>query len=414
MKHRGGCRARRAESPLPGGMLLILVLLLMTSVSSPSLSQPGSAGSAGVPHPPLSLEGKGRILYLEGKVEVKERGAWRLAREEEELPPGALLRTGESGKAILLVDGRVSVRLGSNSQASFKPEERGGLRISIPIGEFWIQVQRFFGGGAVHVETPTAVAAVKGTIVHGEVSKGGDFQVMVDEGEVEVQTRKGSWQASGGEGVESRGEEIRKIQLQFTRFALWSLQKGVEIENRKLIHSLFKLVFPVVVVHKQEDAIVIAPAQILQEIRERDPEIWKHPLQVAKILKEVARPVPLHLIHVVKDGVELPPEEIQEHDKGLFFAPARILFVGETEKNKEALRQLARRLIEHLSARVIEGTVRGKEGENALLVVGGQEITLPVGKDARILPPGARVEPGDEGFFLVKEGAIRLFLKRPH
>lgn len=359
------------------------------------------------------FQGKGMILYVEGNVEVGEKDVWRTAKEDEEVPPGVIVRTGGNGKVILLIDGRVSVRLGANSKATFKSdksEPKKGLKISILLGEFWVQVQKFFKTGEpIYVETQTAIAAVKGTIFHGEVSKAGDLQLMVDEGALEIQAGSKTWEVKSGEGIQRAGNQTKKIQLELTRFALWNLQKGIEIENKRLVESILKLARPVVIAFKERDLVGIIPPEIIQDIIKKRPPVP----ELEMILRQAARVIPAPLLHFIKDGMEIPSWEVRKGDAGLFFFPTGTIFIGRTPENDEAIRCFVRNLLGRLSPKLVEGKMAHLEKDSGLFLVNDQELLLPLTKEVKIISPASPLIPGDDVFLLVKDGAIQIILKKP-
>lgn len=378
----------------------------------------------------LSFQGNATVLYSEGKVEISSTQSpgktgknldWHQAREGTEVPPGSALRTGRDSKVILLVDERVSVKLGPDSQVTFRPKNGRGLRISIPVGEFWIQVQRFFrGGDPVELEAPEAIAAVKGTVFHGVVAKNGDMDCSVDEGELELRYETSRVKAGTGESCKFSDDKLEKSALKLTPFSLWCLKKGVEIENMKLAQAVFERFVPVFVLHKEEKFITIVPQPLLLELQRQHPEIRQNPQLARAMLESLARAVPLSLLIVVKEGEKVSPSALREGENGVLFVPARLLLVGDSQKNRDVARKVAASLIDHLSMKGLDGKIEKTRDGKVTISHGGEMVELDVRRDGKVLAAGslqdispANLKPGSNGLFLVKEGVVHVIILKP-
>jgi hypothetical protein len=125
------------------------------------------------------------VVSVSGAVEVASLGqpGWRPARAGLALPVGASLRTGDTGRAeVSLASG--TVRIYENSLLRVPGAEAGTERVRLRKGAalFDVVLPR---GRQFRVETPEAVAAVKGTRFHLEAGRGG-VSAGVYEGIVEL------------------------------------------------------------------------------------------------------------------------------------------------------------------------------------------------------------------------------------
>jgi hypothetical protein len=125
------------------------------------------------------------VLRVSGVVEVTSVGkpGWRPARAGLALPAGATLRTGDTGRAeVALASG--TVRVYENSLLRVPGSDREAERVRLDKGAalFDVTLPR---GGQFHVETPEAVAAVKGTRFLVETARG-SVAAGVYEGVVEL------------------------------------------------------------------------------------------------------------------------------------------------------------------------------------------------------------------------------------
>ncbi len=145
------------------------------------------------------------IVSLEGRGEFREaqQASWSLAKVRQELFPTNFVRTGDlSRMAVLFVD-RTQVRLAPNSVLQIK--EAGGTRdaktiLNLNSGRSWVQSKTAPRG--LVMETPSALAAIRGTDWEMAVDAEGRATLSVFSGEVELSNEHGSV-------VVNRGEQAR-------------------------------------------------------------------------------------------------------------------------------------------------------------------------------------------------------------
>ena len=121
------------------------------------------------------------IVSIIGKGDSRpsSRAEWKLAAVRQQLAPGAFVRTQDSSQMALLLQDQTQLRLNQNSMVQIKEIARGDgpTRLELMQGRLWAQAKP---GGfslapasapAVTVQTPNAIAAIRGT----------DWEIAVDE-----------------------------------------------------------------------------------------------------------------------------------------------------------------------------------------------------------------------------------------
>jgi len=101
------------------------------------------------------------------------------------LHPGDSVRTGKDSRAELGFGDGTTVRLGENSR--FYIESADSSRIfKLSWGRFFAKVSKLTAKSTFQVETPTAVAGVRGTVFRVDIAEDSSSTVAVEEGEVEI------------------------------------------------------------------------------------------------------------------------------------------------------------------------------------------------------------------------------------
>jgi len=141
-------------------------------------------------------------------VVLKTSGEIELHRQDDitKLTDGDILYNGDeiiskeqSLAAIRFVDDGAIIKLFSNSILTInteKAENRLDKNLYLEVGELWSKVSK--EKGAYAIETPTAVAAVKGTDFLTEVKGSGDTWLFTFEGVVELKSDLGTVEVDKG------------------------------------------------------------------------------------------------------------------------------------------------------------------------------------------------------------------------
>ena len=141
-------------------------------------------------------------------IVLKSSGVVELHRQDEtkQVADGEILYSGDeviskeaSLAAIRFVDDGAIIKLFANSILTInteKTENRLDKNLYLEVGELWSKVSK--EKGTYEIETPTAVAAVKGTDFLTEVKEGGDTWLFTFEGVVELKSDLGTVEVDKG------------------------------------------------------------------------------------------------------------------------------------------------------------------------------------------------------------------------
>jgi hypothetical protein len=143
------------------------------------------------------------VDVVEGKVEVLVHGRGDPVPLEvgELVRAGDVIRTG-SGSLVELRwvrwAGGMRIKIGENTHfrvirsITNRKTKETNARLGLDLGKIWVRVREALTGKSkFEVETPTVVAAVRGTVFSVAVAEDGTSQVEVLEGEVAVARRDG-------------------------------------------------------------------------------------------------------------------------------------------------------------------------------------------------------------------------------
>lgn len=132
----------------------------------------------------------GKITQVSGEAFTKSGEAAEVpAKLGQAVPGGTIVRTGADGAAeVTLEDGSVlRVRASSRVQLSAAPRPEKKSSVVLFFGRVWSKVVRSSSGESNYeVNTPSAVAGVRGTEFETAVADNGKARVRVSEGKVAV------------------------------------------------------------------------------------------------------------------------------------------------------------------------------------------------------------------------------------
>ncbi len=142
------------------------------------------------------------VLKTVGNVTVNrgENGTWESVKRGTRLHSGNVVRTGEKSLAALVfTDDKSLVKIRANSEVTIKgSREKKKVKKSLfmRLGELWAKVTK---GNPFQVETPSGVAAVKGTEFYVAMDQSGNMVVFCMEGIIELINRLGRLDLNAGE-----------------------------------------------------------------------------------------------------------------------------------------------------------------------------------------------------------------------
>jgi tetratricopeptide (TPR) repeat protein len=134
------------------------------------------------------------LISVQGAATVRRSGAEAAlpAARGARLATGDVIRTGPRSRATLLLPDGTEVRVNANTVLLIRePAPAGGFlaRLRLTIGEIWARVTR---GRRMAIETPTAIAGVRGTELDLAVVEDGAATLTVVEGEVRFFNEQGA------------------------------------------------------------------------------------------------------------------------------------------------------------------------------------------------------------------------------
>ncbi len=146
-----------------------------------------------------------KIIRTSGKVEVRASGqtAWAKAVSGKEIKPGDTLRTLKGGKVQILFPHNTLVIIKENSVLNVKElKAEGGAKVKTVMGGFLFNLQEALSPGSTfEVETPTALAVVRGTRLGVDVAIDGTSDFTGYEGSFEVIAQGVTQEVSAGQRV---------------------------------------------------------------------------------------------------------------------------------------------------------------------------------------------------------------------
>jgi hypothetical protein len=183
----------------------ISVLLVFAAVA-------GAGMPAAAADPPVTVEiagGSATVSLLDGSAWVQrgEKPPESVLSVDGQVFPGDRVRTGKGSRLELELPDGSFLRFDENTSFTIlasgyrEKEERRDIRVRMLLGKAWARVSRFLlGRGRFSIETPTAVAGVRGTVYRLNLNQDRSATVKVYDGEVEVRRRQED-QAAGGPGA---------------------------------------------------------------------------------------------------------------------------------------------------------------------------------------------------------------------
>ena len=146
-----------------------------------------------------------QILSLQGTGEQRPAAAadWRAAQQAQLLAAGDFVRTREAARMALLLADETQIRLHHNSLLQIKALAGAGLgatSLRLAAGRVWAQTRRP-SGSTLELETPAAIAAIRGTDWDISVEPDGRTLLTVLSGQVEFGNAQGQVTVAANEAA---------------------------------------------------------------------------------------------------------------------------------------------------------------------------------------------------------------------
>lgn len=136
---------------------------------------------------------KAKITFIAGVVEIQKKGntSWEKAKIGTFLSVHDKIRTLKGSLAEISLSDSSYVRISESAIVEIskiaKDEKRESNAFYLWIGNIWIKTIKFLDREAViEIETPVAVAGIRGTIFNTKVAENTSTQIQVFDGEVKV------------------------------------------------------------------------------------------------------------------------------------------------------------------------------------------------------------------------------------
>lgn len=127
------------------------------------------------------------LASVTGDVQVQKNHVWQGAKSEDKIAQDDVIKTGSNSNATILFGSGSLMRVDANSEIALSNYSKDGdtwiIKINQIIGRTWNRVQKLVGSSVYEVNTPTAVATVRGTAFGIDANASGSA-VTVDEGTV--------------------------------------------------------------------------------------------------------------------------------------------------------------------------------------------------------------------------------------
>ncbi len=164
-------------------LLVLTVILLVTALGAvPALAKSGAAAKS------KAENGIGTLFVKNGQVELlrNSKTKWIKAKKGMLLFEGDRLKTRELARAAVILDDGSIIRLNENTDLFFKVRQaKKKNRIKLLLGHLWAKVKKLDHGQELEIETPSAVAAIKGTEFELKVLPDGKVRLIVWDGLVD-------------------------------------------------------------------------------------------------------------------------------------------------------------------------------------------------------------------------------------
>jgi hypothetical protein len=166
---------------------VLLGLAVAVCIAAPGVS-PGAA-AAGY---------KASVTFLKGMARLEAAGTGKYTNLSlgQAASEGDTIVTLDNTKVELKLENGTIIRLGEGTRFTVKTLQRtslGGLKgfFRVATGRVWFTVAKLTGDSELQTQTPSVVAAVKGTVWRADVDKDGKTDVLVYDGVVTAK-REGS------------------------------------------------------------------------------------------------------------------------------------------------------------------------------------------------------------------------------
>lgn len=139
---------------------------------------------------PETATAKAQLIIDSGNVQVKHSGrSWTSAENGMDLFESDSVKTGDNASASIILFKTSIVRLDSNTEVTLQEiieQEETSVTLEQNAGRTWNTIEKISGIDNYEVQTPTAVASVRGTSFDVYILANGNITISVGNGTVNV------------------------------------------------------------------------------------------------------------------------------------------------------------------------------------------------------------------------------------
>ncbi|MBN1540936.1 FecR domain-containing protein [candidate division KSB1 bacterium] len=156
------------------------------------------------------------VLKVKGEAQVKLNSRpWQSLQKGSRLSSGTEIRTGHDALvALVFTDDKSMMKIRQDSQVLLKGQrDQNQIRkqIAVDLGAIWARITP--GGAGFRMETPSGVAAVKGTEFYGIVGPDGVTIIIGIRGLIELFNETGSVLVGAGQTGTATKDQIPELQM---------------------------------------------------------------------------------------------------------------------------------------------------------------------------------------------------------
>jgi len=156
-----------------------------------------------------------KLIFSIGDVKVKSNGNWVVAQEEMNLTQGDEIKTGFNSECNIVIGEASTLAIKEKTHFSIKSILKNSAGnetnvFALDTGKAIISPKKLLKGDSFRVQTPTAIAAVRGTKFSVATSKTGKLKVAVVDGKVSLKRRIPALEKTD-ENIIKKSETLNKL-----------------------------------------------------------------------------------------------------------------------------------------------------------------------------------------------------------
>ncbi len=155
-----------------------------------------------------AAEHAGRVQLLEGSASIMRSGAeqWRNIRPNMPVRIGDQIYTREESFVEIRLKNGAMMRMDEKTKVVIEHSTEDETKTTSSLGNVWVNMRKLVNSGKeFELSSPTATAAIRGTVFHMETARDSSTDVSVYSGKVAVGPTRG--RGSDSRGQQSHGEE---------------------------------------------------------------------------------------------------------------------------------------------------------------------------------------------------------------